>query len=156
LADDFERYVELFAAPPVTGGFPELVLIQAVAVTREDEDDGMCLEWLLEGGISELEFVGTVLFAMPEANDLCDENGSAEVYLAPLVARLQGDNDSIREWAREASAEIDRLQNIESDLTKALELLRRSKTSMGPFYPLAQEITELLANQSAPVAKGGV
>lgn len=59
------------------------VLIQAVAVTRDDEDEGLRLEWLLEGGISELEFAGQVLFAMPEANGLCDETGSAEVYTAP-------------------------------------------------------------------------
>lgn len=64
-------------------GKGEAVLIQAVAVTRDDEDEGLRLEWLLEGGISELEFSGTVLFAMPEANDLCDESGSADIYTAP-------------------------------------------------------------------------
>lgn len=58
------------------------ILIQAVAVTRQN-DDGMYLEWLLEGGITEMEFPGQVLFAMPEANDLCDEDGSAEVYTRP-------------------------------------------------------------------------
>lgn len=61
------------------GGFQEPVLIQAVAVTREG-DDGMYLEWLLEGGICELDLPGTMLFALPEANDLCDEDGSAEIY----------------------------------------------------------------------------
>ncbi|MFJ3121084.1 hypothetical protein ACIPI6_31660 [Pseudomonas protegens] len=58
------------------------ILIQAVAVTRQN-DEGMYLEWLLEGGICEMEFPGQVLFAMPEANDLCDEDGSAEVYIRP-------------------------------------------------------------------------
>ena len=61
------------------GGFQEPVLIQAVAVTREG-DDGMYLEWLLEGGICELDLPDTMLFALPEANDLCDEDGSAEIY----------------------------------------------------------------------------
>jgi hypothetical protein len=61
----------------------EAVLIQAVAVTREDDEEGLRLEWLLEGGISELEFAGQVLFTMPEANDLCDEDGSAYLYRAP-------------------------------------------------------------------------
>ena len=60
----------------------ESVLIQAVAVTRKDDDEGLRLEWLLEGGIAEMEFPGMVLFAMPEANDLCDEDGSAEIYLS--------------------------------------------------------------------------
>ncbi|WP_447651035.1 hypothetical protein [Pseudomonas abietaniphila] len=58
----------------------EPVQVVAVAVTREDEDEGLRLEWLLEGGISELEFAGTVLFAMPEANNLCADSGSAELY----------------------------------------------------------------------------
>lgn len=60
----------------------EPILIQAVAITRQN-DDGMYLEWLLEGGICEMEFPGQVLFAMPEANDLCDEDGSAEIYIRP-------------------------------------------------------------------------
>lgn len=64
----------------------EPVLIQAVAVTREDDDEGLRLEWLLEGGIAEMAFAGMVLFAMPEANDLCDEDGSAEIYLSPPSA----------------------------------------------------------------------
>jgi hypothetical protein len=71
----------------------EPVEIIAVAVTREDDEEGLRLEWLLEGGISELEFAGTVLFAMPEANDLCDENGSAELYRRPQCSehlRTQG------------------------------------------------------------------
>ena len=61
----------------------EPVLIQAVAVTRADDEDGLRLEWLLEGGIAEMEFPGQVLFAMAEANDLCAEDGSAYVYLQP-------------------------------------------------------------------------
>ncbi|MNJ62629.1 hypothetical protein D3C77_584780 [compost metagenome] len=64
----------------------EPVLIQAVAVTREDEDEGLRLVWLLEGGISEMEFPGMVLFALPDANGLCEANGSAEVYLHPPAA----------------------------------------------------------------------
>ncbi|BAQ75228.1 putative uncharacterized protein [Pseudomonas sp. Os17] len=58
-------------------------LIQAVAVTCQN-DDGMYLEWLLEGGISEREFSGQVLFAIPEATDLCDEDGGAEIYTRPV------------------------------------------------------------------------
>ncbi|MNJ65015.1 hypothetical protein D3C77_610070 [compost metagenome] len=54
-----------------------------MAVTREDDEGCLRLEWLLEGGISEMEFPGQVLFAMPEANDLGDEDGSAEVFLHP-------------------------------------------------------------------------
>ncbi|WP_110947066.1 hypothetical protein [Pseudomonas bohemica] len=78
----------------------EPVLIQAVAVTREDEDEGLRLEWLLEGGISELELAGTVLFAMPEANDLCDEDGSAELYRHPQRPVVLPDVDKLAEIIR--------------------------------------------------------
>lgn len=71
------------AGLPVGVPDAEPVLIQAVAVTRDDEEEGLRLEWLLEGGIAEMEFAGQVLFAMPEANSLCDEDGSAHVYIAP-------------------------------------------------------------------------
>ncbi|MFV3292360.1 MULTISPECIES: hypothetical protein [Pseudomonas] len=83
------------------------ILIQAVAVTRKDDEDGLRLEWLLEGGIAEMEFPEQVLFAMAEANDLCDEDGSAYVYLQPpasavpceaerLKARLQAVKDDLK------------------------------------------------------------
>lgn len=61
----------------------EPILVQAVAVTRDAGEDGLELDWLLEGGIAEMEFAGQVLFAMHEANDLCDEDGSAYVYRTP-------------------------------------------------------------------------
>lgn len=67
------------AAAPV----PDPILVTAVAVTRADGDEGLTLDWLLEGGIAEMEFAGQVLFAMHEANDLCDEDGSAYLYRTP-------------------------------------------------------------------------
>jgi hypothetical protein len=72
----------LLAAPAedVCAVVDEPIQVVAVAVTREDDEGCLYLDWLLEGGISELEFEGTVLFAMPEANGLCDEDGSAEIY----------------------------------------------------------------------------
>lgn len=82
-----DRAVERISASlPVGVPGAEPVLIQAVAVTRDDEEEGLRLEWLLEGGIAEMEFAGQVLFAMPEANSLCDEDGSAHVYIAPPPA----------------------------------------------------------------------
>ncbi|MFV3386664.1 hypothetical protein ACNFCJ_14730 [Pseudomonas sp. NY15364] len=81
----FRELIEEQARASLPVGVPgaEHVLIQAVAVTRDDEEEGLRLEWLLEGGIAEMEFAGQVLFAMPEANSLCDEDGSAHVYIAP-------------------------------------------------------------------------
>lgn len=40
----------------------EPILVEAVAVTRECEEAGLRLEWLLEGGIAALELPGAVLF----------------------------------------------------------------------------------------------
>jgi hypothetical protein len=61
----------------------EPITIEAVGVTREGED-GIYIEWTLEGGIAALEVAGLVLFACPEANDMCAEDGSAEIYLQPV------------------------------------------------------------------------
>ncbi|MCP6695913.1 hypothetical protein [Pseudomonas donghuensis] len=82
-AQDSLKDIDALLAQPAAQHQGEPILIQAVAVTHKDDDEGLRLEWLLEGGISELEFSGQVLFAMPEANDLCDEDGSAEVFLHP-------------------------------------------------------------------------
>lgn len=83
--------IELTAAYGHTQHQGEPVLIQAVAVTRADDEDGLRLEWLLEGGIAEMEFPGQVLFAMAEANDLCDEDGSGYVYLQPQAIPHRGE-----------------------------------------------------------------
>jgi hypothetical protein len=62
---------------------PNAIGVTAVAVTRKNDDGELYLDWLLEGGISELEFAGQVLLTMPEANDICDENGSAYLHRTP-------------------------------------------------------------------------
>lgn len=74
------------------------ITIEALAVTREHED-GLRIEWLLEGGISALECPGVVLFASAEGNDMCDDDGSCEVHLAD-------DFDAQRLRADTAEAEL--------------------------------------------------
>ncbi|MCY1188267.1 hypothetical protein D9M73_293510 [compost metagenome] len=37
------------------------ILVEAVATVVDDEEEGLRLSWLLEGGISALEHPGTVL-----------------------------------------------------------------------------------------------
>ncbi len=61
----------------------EPITLEAVGITREG-DDGIYIEWTLEGGLAALETAGLVLFASPEGNDMCAEDGSCEVYLAPV------------------------------------------------------------------------
>jgi hypothetical protein len=55
--------------------------IESVAVVRDGED-GLYLEWTLEGGIDAFECAGLTLFAAPEANDMCAEDGSCELVSA--------------------------------------------------------------------------
>jgi hypothetical protein len=57
--------------------------VTAVAVTRENEDGELCLDWLLEGGIAELEFAGQVLVMADKP--ITDDEGSGEVYAAPIA-----------------------------------------------------------------------
>lgn len=58
-----------------------ILTIEAVAITREDDEEGLRLEWIVEGGISALELPGTVLFASAEGNSMCDEDGSCQVQI---------------------------------------------------------------------------
>lgn len=65
---------------PATG---DSIQVEAVAVTREDED-GLYLDWVLEGGISALEAPGVVLLVAH--GEVTDDQGSGEVYLVPPAA----------------------------------------------------------------------
>ncbi|WP_448675826.1 hypothetical protein MOQ67_05145 [Pseudomonas sp. LY-1] len=84
--DDYKPGDCSHSCKPASQPQGEPVTIEAVAVTRDNGDGSLRLEWLLEGGIAQMEFAGMVLFAIPEANELCDEDGSAEVYLTPPQA----------------------------------------------------------------------
>lgn len=68
------------ATQPADG---EPIQVEAVAITREDED-GLYLDWVLEGGISALEAPGVVLLVAH--GEVTDDQGSGEVYLAPPAA----------------------------------------------------------------------
>lgn len=88
------QYVEEHPIKPAAQHQGEPVLIQAVAVTREDADEGLRLEWLLEGGIAEMEFPGMVLFAIPEATCTVDRHGvwrgpSGSYMPAPSADRVK-------------------------------------------------------------------
>lgn len=56
------------------------ILVEAVAVTRESAEDGLCLEWLVEGGIAALEFPGTYLLVAQ--GELTNDSGNGYVYRA--------------------------------------------------------------------------
>lgn len=65
----------------------EPIQLEAVGITRQD-DDGLYVEWLLEGGISAIEHPGTLLLVASDAPDLCAEDGGAEVYLSPQAEQV--------------------------------------------------------------------
>jgi hypothetical protein len=77
IADDI--WEALKAAAPVAER-QEPVQLSAVAVVRE-RDDELRLDWLLEGGIAELE-PGQVLI-VADRDDVTDDEGSGELYTSP-------------------------------------------------------------------------
>lgn len=83
------------ATQPAAG---EPIQVEAVAITREDED-GLYLDWVLEGGISALEAPGVVLLVAH--GTVTDDQGSGEVYLAPPAA-AHGD-EAVRKDATESA-----------------------------------------------------
>ncbi|WP_122679963.1 hypothetical protein [Pseudomonas viridiflava] len=67
----------------------EPVRLTAVAVLRKDGDGGLQPEWLLEGGTAEL-WDGALLIVADEHPELCEEDGSAELYrhAQPATAKV--------------------------------------------------------------------
>ncbi|MCP6691304.1 hypothetical protein [Pseudomonas donghuensis] len=106
----------------------EPILIQAVAVSRKDDDEGLRLEWLLEGGITEMEFPGQVLFAMAEANDLCDEDGSAYVHLQPPTSAESSEVERLRTVIERQKALI---TSLRADLQESISITDVSAPTAG-------------------------
>ncbi|WP_256597990.1 hypothetical protein [Pseudomonas sp. XWY-1] len=80
VTDQGEQLLEHQAGPQRS---EDAVRVEAVAVTRTDEE-GMRLEWLLEGGIAALEHADQ--FLLIAHGSITDEEGAGEVYLkAPAM-----------------------------------------------------------------------
>lgn len=69
----------------------EPILVEAVAVTRENDDGELYLDWLLEGGIAALELPGTLLVVAH--GQITDDEGSGEVYTAPVALSADAGDD---------------------------------------------------------------
>lgn len=88
---------------------PQPIGVTAVAITRENEDGELYLDWLLEGGIAELEFAGQVLVVAEKP--ITDDEGSGEVYAAPIAQaapqpeQSQAVADVLAERRRQVEAE---------------------------------------------------
>lgn len=70
-----EDLLESWSAPQ---SIDEPIVVEAVAMTRADDDEGLRLEWLLEGGIAALEVPGQVLLIAH--GKVTDDQGRGEVY----------------------------------------------------------------------------
>ena len=119
----------------------EPITIEAVGVTREGQD-GIYIEWTLEGGIAALETAGLVLFASPEGNDMCAEDGSCEIYLAPVDLDATEQRGFIRGINAEAEARQHRqTSTLACDVPPPGWTCSRAKGHDGPCA----------ASQAAPV-----
>lgn len=86
------------AALEAQQGQGEPIMLAAVGELQEDGDGGLEVQWLLEGGTSEL-LHGMTLLVAENAPDLCREEGSAQVYThadPAEVARLELEIDQLR------------------------------------------------------------
>ena len=84
-------------------GQGEPIMLAAVGELQEDGDGGLEVQWLLEGGTSEL-LHGMTLLVAENAPDLCREDGSAQVY------------------THADPAEVERLRHVERDLRNGLKV----------------------------------
>ena len=115
---------------PASTALGEPVMIEAVAVTRDNGDGSLRLEWLLEGGIAQMEFAGMVLFSIPEANDLCDEGGSAEVYLSPQPAEQPAPVAVVLPERREPTQDNPYLSDADHEWNSFRDELKRVNPSL--------------------------
>jgi len=113
------------------------ITIEAVAVVRDGDDD-LYLDWLLEGGICALELPGTVLFASNEANDMCDDEGSCEVFTSEdfdterlradtavaEVAALREERDSFQRVGIRTMEQLKVAEQRNAELAELLNLVR--------------------------------
>jgi hypothetical protein len=94
--EDAERVAVLWTQPQ-TPAAQKPVAVEVVAVTR-DSDDGLYLDWAVEGGIDALEQPGVVLLVAHST--ITDERGRGEVYNAPPAAEQPDTVPVPRELAR--------------------------------------------------------
>ncbi|MNJ10731.1 hypothetical protein D3C77_48950 [compost metagenome] len=129
------------------------IMLTAVGELQEDGEGGLEVQWLLEGGTAELEH--GMLLLVAENNELCGEDGRAEVHThadAGEVERLRNENDSIRLQAGGMQMEIDELraQLAERDaLLRDTKVMLTSELSYELFARMASHIKRIDAALSA-------
>ena len=105
----------------------EPIMLTAVAKLVDDGDGGLEASWLLEGGTSEL-FEGMLLLVAHNAPELCEEDGSAEVYANADAGEVERPSQialSLQTKLKSVESERDRLRaKLADQENSARELLR--------------------------------
>lgn len=96
----------------------EPIMLTAAATLVDDGDGGLEASWLLEGGTAEL-FAGMTLLVAENAPDLCQEDGSAEVYTHADPGELE----------RLAEANL-HLRNLQIEADDLIESLREQLAAL--------------------------
>lgn len=98
---------------PQAGAGQAPVLVEAVAVTKEDDDGELYLDWLIEGGICALESAGTLLLVAH--GKVTDDEGGGEVYTAPQPPARHDQGDEVRRLREALEAIQSRASNLMDD-----------------------------------------
>lgn len=122
LADDMAECVLSANAATPDSRLPDITLV-AVASTFETEEDGLDLNWTLEGGISELEFPGIMLMATSDGSDLPFVDGEVQVHSHNQYMTILSDRDAEKSMKATARAQRDRQVAINRELVGALTAL---------------------------------
>ncbi|MEG5263282.1 DUF3850 domain-containing protein [Pseudomonas sp. JDS28PS106] len=153
-----------YAQPAVPVTTQEPIMLTAVAELIDDGDGGLEPSWLLEGGTAEL-FAGMTLLVAENAPELCQEDGSAEVFTRAdtgEVEQLQCELDAYKAsrerlhgWIRE-----EQLKNVHLNAQLAERDALLHEVSISPEWSLSVDlqvrISDTLsasAEPSAPVER---
>lgn len=118
------------AAQPAEQPQGEPIMLTAAAKLVDDGDGGLEASWLLEGGTSEL-FEGMLLLVAHNAPELCEEDGSAEVYANADAGELELARKMLRsvqrrekKWALLCGGRNNQIAELRAQLAEAQEVLR--------------------------------
>ncbi|KPA88747.1 hypothetical protein PF66_04415 [Pseudomonas asplenii] len=122
----------------------EPIMLTAVAELVDDGDGGLEPLWILEGGTAEL-FAGMTLLIADNAPDLCQEDGSAEVYAhadSGEVEQLRSERDQLQADLTQRDERVDTLE----------AMLLKIATNLGGTleqYGLLKEVAALVRIKDA-------
>ncbi len=99
------------------------IMLTAVAELVDDGDGGLEARWLLEGGTAEL-FTGMTLLVAENAPDLCQEDGSAQVYTHADTGEAERLRDALESACNLAHARTVERDTLRAELVDATQSLK--------------------------------